>query len=128
VTSNVGGDSIDGFRWEYSGCGKVMASARQVNAPGTGAGAIKGNFVTVPNGGVILALCRDTTSNSTISSPTGIQRNVASDLASTEWTTDGTEFQPSFTTTVAGNLFVVVQFMLFPSPIVPPIPSSWIRL
>lgn len=124
VNSTVA-EKLDGWAFQYSGVVSASgSSATRVN-PGTGAGAITGNAVNVPTGGVLLALCIGSIST-TISSPSGTSRSSGTATvgagvgwAVTEYAGAGANITPTFTDSTNGGAatYAVLQILLSPQAV-----------
>ena len=119
ITTSASGGNMFNWAWQYSGASTVAAAATDVNAPGTGAGAIKGASVTVPTGAILLALCVDVFNAGTITSPAGTNRGSGAlagvNYCATEYAGTGAAIQPTFTTATGADLFVVLQWLISPA-------------
>jgi len=120
TVSTNGTQPVVGIAAEYSG---VTACSGSKNLVGNPPGAITGNAATVPSGGILVALCCDSSnlSGGIITSPAGTSRSSGSTLngypfAITEYAGTGASITPSFTSsTGAADNFVIIQFVLSPS-------------
>lgn len=108
-----------GWLWEYSGVSTVTAAATDVATPGTSSGAILGTSISVPTGGVLLALCVDILNAGTITTPTGTSRGAGTisgvNYCAAEYTGIGSSITPTFTTVTGTDSFIVLQWLLTPS-------------
>lgn len=108
-----------GWLWEYSGASAVTALATDRSTPGTGSGAITGTGVTVPTGGILLALCVDVINAGAITSPTGTTRGSGAlsgvNYCATEYSGTGATITPSFTSSAgSADSFVILQWLVSP--------------
>lgn len=116
----------------YSGADvyNVSGSKREISNPGGGAGAILGNPVTVPVGGVLLSVCQD--ANFPITPPSAVGGTVRDSNASfayvvAEYAGTGGVITPTFTAgaTFGADDFVVLQALLLPQVRVQAVKGGW---
>jgi hypothetical protein len=127
VSTTASLPNLDGFAYQYSGAATASNfSGVSRAAPGTGSGAITGTSVNVPSGAVLLALCGDTTNGTTITSPSGTNRDggtvgtvgaTISGWTVTEYSGTGANITPTFTDATRGatDTYIVVQMVLAPA-------------
>ena len=115
------GDGMWGWAYEYSGVASISGTINEADSPGTGTGAITGTSVTVPSGGILIALCVNVSGGSdAITSPSGTNRgsgaNAGYTYCATEYAGTGGAIQPSFTSANGSDEdFVIMQFTLSPA-------------
>lgn len=119
VTSGSSG-FVEATAFEYSGAASSgSGSAKNNAAPGTGVGAIVGNSVTVPAGGMVVCFCYDANgNNSTISAAgTGNTRyNAIAGFCWADFPGTGGSITPTLTTNASGgDEYVVIQVVLNPA-------------
>ena len=117
----TGGAGDTMFEWvlEYSGVSTASGAGTLRATPGTGSGAITGAAQTIPTGGVLVAICFDSSGGQAVpTSPSGTNRgsgaNNTVQWCCTEYTAAGST-TPTFTcTTGATSNYVVMQMLLSP--------------
>jgi hypothetical protein len=104
---------------EYSGVAALGgASITEVDAPGTGPGAITGPLVVVPPGGLLVAMCLDPINSETISG-TGTARSSSVFNPSyliQDYAGDGSAVQSVFTTSANGGAKYFVHQIVLSAP------------
>lgn len=117
-TITVGPSLPFGWALEYSGVGSASASGVSRVAPGT---TISGTAVSVPVGSVLVAWCVNTSTVGAINlsaSPSGTNRALGTttifgiSYCITEYAGTGASITSTFTTSIGGDTFDVIQILL----------------